>query len=982
MPRRVPAGRLSSVDEDAARLLEPARWDELPIAGCGFSAQVRRAGGLAIKIAHPDPGCRARLAQEIDILAGLQDGRDAIGVPRLRAVRPDRHAFVRDYLALPCIYALLQEGRGRLAPQVFAALLDTHAAVEALRQRAGLTLDFTPVNLYYDARRRRVLLADLGVRVAPNPFAGLSPEEMRRALARYVRWRARLDGPTRLRRLILPPSGRFAVEVPVGPVASARLLWKNEGLLRRLGLPWNDAKITELGSLATFAPDKNIAAVATRYLDSPDPNDAGVKGDGRAVYIGCLEGGSAGPRELMLKGCGPTPLAWLGKQYHEDGFVSFPRTLWETSVADELARLGFETPENMAILSNGERTLDNTERHWPAATAIRVARSHYRLGHLARWTGDPDALRAICQHIGATLLGLDFDATSPRSLAALALGFAANLGFDTGRTDALNIHCFNPTMGNVRLDGHFLDFSTVRFFRYYVPHFRFLNDKRQVRLHASLWRTQLNILYDALRRSGLLAAAEAMRLLRRMQYCFDGRYLEGYLAGLGRFLGVALPRDLVQRRRAACRRLVAQTRELRALRADEVIDFRFWKQVCPAPLFDLEGRAPDFLRALARNNDEPWQQLRSRFKGSVGLSQEKVARAWLEALLALFSRRQLRAATPRRWDEIIRPRMEAESLASLCYRRSRPTSFAEWRCFASTSRHLPEGRYDYLEARALAKGLGHVALPGLLPHRYEYVVGLTPELYAAICEILTAKLKGRLVGVIAHGSRVMTCARVAEIDPQLVARNPALRRKREGIREFGPDPGKSSDLDLKVFIRKGLAQAARAALERELGAALAALGACFPLSAHRPPRQRLVETAADNLEAAFARYNDHDRQRLQGKPPIPEEQVVLFSRRGQTLPDPVDAVMQLLATPEPSATCRRLAVRQLVLPRTAELDTGCPLSLHQLEMCMRDEPEVQPATIVARPFGSRYRTLAGAGAVVAARRAGRRALVVSLEKRF
>ena len=96
------------------------------------------------------------------------------------------------------------------------------------------------------------------------------------------------------------------------------------------------------------------------------------------------------------------------------------------------------------------------------------------------------------------------------------------------------------------------------------------------------------------------------------------------------------------------------------------------------------------------------------------------------------------------------------------------------------------------------------------------------------------------------------------------------------MREFGPSPALSSDLDLKVFVR-GLTPAKRDVLERELGHALAALGAWFPFSAHVPPRQRLISTTKPDVRSAFLSWNGAERRRTLGKGPIPVRQAVVVS---------------------------------------------------------------------------------------------------------
>ncbi|MEE8408519.1 MAG: protein adenylyltransferase SelO family protein [Myxococcota bacterium] len=660
-------------------LLQPDRLDRLDLVGVGFAGRVLRAGRYAVKVAHPTPECRRAVAGEVDILDHLQDGRWGIAVPRLHAVREDRAAFVRDFLDLPCLLDLLRAERGRIGDRLLDELWLTYRAVEAYRRRHRARIDFTPANLYYHRKRHLFLLADLGERGAPHRFGGLTKIQLRAALRKYVPWRAKLDDPHRVRRVLLPPSGRFHVDVPVGRLPDARILWLNRRVIDDLDLRLDRAAITGLGSFATHADPKVTHLPATLYQDSPLDLPHPAKGDGRALYVGTLPGGPHGRWELMLKGCGPTPLRWTGNPFHEDGLVSFPRALWETTIADELARLGFETPQNIALLSTGRSTIDNTQREWPAVAALRISSTHYRLAHLKRWEREPEALRAFATQIGRNVLRPDFNPDTATHLNALVLAFSGTLGFNTGRTDALNIHGFNPTPGNVRINGHFIDYSTIRFMRWYLPDYLYLDNKRTVREHRACWRQYCTMLVQVFETGGLLASDAAKRLSLRAIGRFNRGYNDGYLAGLSAWLGCRQPLTVKEVGLGRARALVEESIALRKLRAEEHITFDYWQQRVPAPLFDLEGRMPRFVAAWQRGRDEPWRLLRSEFSSPVTPFAAMTGRTWLDALEAVLPPAQRQRLKPRRWRDIFRPFVEAERLASLTYGRATPEDFKAWK---------------------------------------------------------------------------------------------------------------------------------------------------------------------------------------------------------------------------------------------------------------------------------------------------------------
>jgi hypothetical protein len=935
----------------------PDVLDRLPLLGVGTAGQVRRSGDRVVKIAHPTAASRARLLEEVTQLRALAR---TIAVPKVHAVRPDGSAFLRDFVHGSRVSDLLERG------PLDEALLD---ALWLMRGQVGPEVDFTPPNLYWDGHT--LVLADGGRRTEPNRL--LAPGRTRRdlpaLLAAWKAWSQRRAHAPRLDPMIFPPSGRFAVPVPVGPAPRARVLWLNEGFLARHQLTqWSAATVERVAAVSTISKTPTTELLASRYQDSAELTEDGAKGDGRTVYLGTTSGGRYGTLELQLKGVGPTPLAWKGHAYHEDGYVSFPRTLWETSIADELARLGFETPESMAVLSNGARTVDNTDRSWPAATSVRVASTCFRLGHLRRWShrrADHPALRAILEHVGRKVAGPRFDPERARDLSALSLGFAQNLGHDVGRSDALNIHCFHPTLGNVRVDGHFIDFSTVRIFRGYLPDFRFLNGLRKVGGHRQIWRGQLGVWVATLRDGGLLDESGSLRLTQRMRRAYERAYLAGYWAGTARWLGTT--RDAASIEPRALERFVEATLALKRVRARDVVRFRFFAQAVPAPLFDLEGRAPELLLSWQRGAPEAWRRLaRPERMDDLDEDAHRLGRSWLKRLGDVIPPDERAQLTPRRFAEVIRPCMEAEALSRLCYRRSRPRSFEAWKLAISTSRHLPEGVYDYFEARRRARALGHLSFPGLLPLRYEVVVGLTPELYGALVAELRATLGDELASVWAHGSRVMTRERLRAIDPRAFI-DGTLREKAPGLREWGPDPRKSSDLDLKVFLRTRLRAAERDRLELELGARLAALGARFPLCAHQPPRVRLWTARHPDAAAAFRAYVARDRPKL-GRGPIPERQVVALWSPELVLDDVEARVLSTLDDPASDEAPQR-AVDELRLGRGIDrADTRSPVEVDMLEVILRDHPTLEPPAVLVDRRGV---VRAGAGVVLAARAAGR-----------
>lgn len=643
------------------RLLEPDRLDRLEEVGAGLTGRVLRHRDFAVKVAHPFDRFRRQVDREAATLAFLQGG--AVPVPRLH-LRLRQRGFVRDYVAGPTLLELLRAGP--LAPEVLAAARATLEAVEAYRLEHGTTLDFTPPNLAWSGGR--LVLLDLGPRGDPSPFVGLAPADLEPALRAYA-----APGAPRLTPAHWPPSGRFAVGVPVGPDPAARVVWRNQACLERVGLAdLTDADLVAHFGLTTEAERPTTWRWASRYQDSAGIGAGEAQGDGRVVQAGATGAASAtGDWEIALKGAGPTPLAWHGVKYHFDGRVSLPRTRWEASVCEGLAHLGLEAPRYLCILTTHAHTVDNSEVRRPAGLGVRASRTHARLGHLTRWVDEPEAFRVILDRALAGFApGLSMGRRRDR--ARYVHRFACQLGFDAGRTESLNVIAFNPTPGNVRLDGHPIDFSTVRFLDRPQPDWRFMETAWTAKHHRWVFGKQVRRLADTLAQGLGLAEAERVALVTGGNRRFAAGFNAGYLSGLYDLAGGRPARPAG----AAAQDLLHAARALRAERdpSGRTFTYRFWRQTVRAPAFSLEaglgrliadwrGGRPD-PRALAEPGVEPTEAQRGR------------AGAFCAALEALF--RGPGGLEPPDWHRIRPPVLEAEALADLLYARDDAEALDRW----------------------------------------------------------------------------------------------------------------------------------------------------------------------------------------------------------------------------------------------------------------------------------------------------------------
>ncbi|MEW5847708.1 MAG: protein adenylyltransferase SelO family protein [Myxococcota bacterium] len=948
-------------------ILPPHRLELLPLLGEGRTGRVFQQGKLAIKVAHPDPVSRRALCSEARNLQHLN--KRGAATPRLLAWIPDGRLLVRDVVTGTPLIPLLQQQAP--SPALLQQLWELLLATRDVEKDTGEAVDFTPANIL--VQRNRPVLVDAGPRPGGSMFRRVHDvDSLAQALDAYLVWKDSPAGAVPLLPPRMPVNPELHVEVPVGAPRGGQLLWSNQRLMDVMGRRWTEQELSAAFNLATHGRPVTRVGAATRYQESLEYSPRGAKGDGRGVWVGRVPGAPYGTHDVMLKGVGRTPLAWLGKRYHQDGFVSLPRTLWEAAVAEELARLGFEVPRVLAIFSTGKSTLDNTHRRWPAAMAVRVASTHWRLGHLRRASTDGEQFTALLHHVGRALHGSSFDARRGKDQEELLWTFARNLGHNVGRSEALNILCFSTSPGNVRVDGHFLDFSTVRFFRSYLPDWRYLDVPRKVVATQNHWRVFVVQFAQCFRRAGLWSERKELHAARQATALFNGEYHRGYLEGFNAFAGLE-PQHLARLTTENASALVRALKAARALRSEGYVESAAWGQRCPAPLLDVEGRTRQFVTAWVDGQEDPWRQWLTHPVVDVNEESAAVCRELVDQLSRIIPPAARRVAQPRSWDEVIRPAWEKDALARTCYQRNGRRALQEWRSLHDGEWPLPPGAYPYLRARQLARALGHVALPGLEGPRYEYVVGLTPKLARGIVAACRKVLGAALLGVVIHGSRVMTRERVAVASGrQLVG-----KARSDVVREGGPAPGASSDLDLKVFVDGTGLDHEEA--ELRLGAALRRLGAPFALPARIPPRQRIIVAPRASLVDAFRWYNGGPRRQQQGKPPIPECQVVvLHDARGSRRPSP--RRVQALARSRPPATVIPL---QRLLPGTARdaTNTLCPLDVHMLEMVLRDRPDIPVPALEVVPDGPRFRVVAGEGARRAAERAGRSVVGIRIRPR-
>lgn len=179
---------------------------------------------------------------------------------------------------------------------------------------------------------------------------------------------------------------------PVSP-PHPRLLALNDELAAELGWDADDLRTVD-GIRLLVGRSPSARPVAQVYAGHQWGVFRPVLGDGRAALLGERVDGAGRPRDVHLKGIGPTPLSRI------DGFATVGPMLREHLFGEAMHALGVPTTRALAVVATGApRTLDGVTL--PGAVLARTARSHVRFGtfEYARARGDVGLLRRLADHV-------------------------------------------------------------------------------------------------------------------------------------------------------------------------------------------------------------------------------------------------------------------------------------------------------------------------------------------------------------------------------------------------------------------------------------------------------------------------------------------------------------------------------------------------------------------------------------------------------
>lgn len=190
----------------------------------------------------------------------------------------------------------------------------------------------------------------------------------------------------------LPES--FFARVDPTPVAAPEWIWLNRPLAEDLGL---DLALLDSAEGLAFLSGNQIPdgaePLAAAYSGHQFGGFSPVLGDGRAILLGEVIHRDGAPRDIQLKGSGPTPFSRRG-----DGRSALGPVLRETLVSEAMHSLGLPTTRALAAVWSGDKVY--REEVEPGGVFTRIARSHLRIGTCEYFAsrGDFEGLKVLVDY--------------------------------------------------------------------------------------------------------------------------------------------------------------------------------------------------------------------------------------------------------------------------------------------------------------------------------------------------------------------------------------------------------------------------------------------------------------------------------------------------------------------------------------------------------------------------------------------------------
>lgn len=268
------------------------------------------------------------------------------------------------------------------------------------------------------------------------------------------------------------------MDVAAEHVPDARLVLFNRQLARQLNLELPDSdddleawviekfawfNYGEAQSSTRHHKPKTRTFFATRYQDSDDKSVGSALGDGRAVWVEeiVIEQANGGFQyhDVVLKGTGITPLAWLNhaKKSHRDGQAGLTEVVHEYIYSLIAIENGIDSVAALAVI---ELPFIREAENEKAAIIVRVG-NHLRFAHYQYFSEDSAQLEKIFEYGLKRDLGLALDHLVSNQDVRNYLNFIGN----NSAKDAAayyDLHAVHgaPTYGNRTSNGGTIDLST------------------------------------------------------------------------------------------------------------------------------------------------------------------------------------------------------------------------------------------------------------------------------------------------------------------------------------------------------------------------------------------------------------------------------------------------------------------------------------------------------------------------------------------
>ncbi len=256
----------------------------------------------------------------------------------------------------------------------------------------------------------------------------------------------------------------FYIDVPLAPVEGARLVLFNKDAAKRLGLeiPEDPAALEKmiLKNFALFVNKEHPTThmMATYYLDSGKKEPGGALGDGRAVWTGESRSGNFGV-DFVLKGIGPTPLAWENHSDsgHKDGLQSMTEAIHSFIHSEANFRNGLDSTVDLAVIEIPQQKLNKYTGKMENATITLRAGDQLRVAHLSYHADNPENFKKIFNYAMKREFGINDD------IREFMKKFTVNLAEESARYFDLHAVHGSPTHGNRTLRGATIDMGTFRY---------------------------------------------------------------------------------------------------------------------------------------------------------------------------------------------------------------------------------------------------------------------------------------------------------------------------------------------------------------------------------------------------------------------------------------------------------------------------------------------------------------------------------------